>query len=262
MIVRRARGHRIVDAVCAPDSIVLDGESPRAIERALAGCFIRGAGRHGKYLWLELDRRPWPVFHFGMAGSIHLVPSPAANPPRFAKLTLFLDRGVRLVFTDARRLGRLRLRIDPRREPPIDSLGPDVWRETPTLAAMRDALSRRRAPIKSVLLDQSEFAGVGNWIADELLYASRIAPSRLAASLDGAEVLRLRNALRRVIGRAVSVDANSARFPRTWLFHRRWGKKAHARDASGAPLSFATVGGRTTAWVPSRQNSRRTASSA
>jgi formamidopyrimidine-DNA glycosylase len=105
--------------------------------------------------------------------------------------------------------------------------------------------------LKAVLLDQSLFAGVGNWIADEALYQAGIAPHRPAASLSAAEVARLRARLHAVVRHAVKVGADSERFPRTWLFHRRW----DVRQPPGAPevIRRETIAGRTAAWVPARQ---------
>ena len=106
--------------------------------------------------------------------------------------------------------------------------------------------------MKSVLLDQSFAAGVGNWIADEVLFQARLDPRRRANTLTRSEIGILRNALKRVVTKAVAVDADKTRFPRTWLFHQRWGKPSDAR-IGGEPIEFLTLGGRTTAWVPTRQ---------
>ena len=106
--------------------------------------------------------------------------------------------------------------------------------------------------MKSVLLDQSFAAGVGNWIADEVLFQARLDPRRRANTLTRSEIGILRNALKRVVTEAVAVDADKTRFPRTWLFHQRWGKPSDAR-IGGEPIEFLTLGGRTTAWVPTRQ---------
>jgi formamidopyrimidine-DNA glycosylase len=57
----------------------------------------------------------------------------------------------------------------------------------------------------------------------------------------------------RILKKAVEVSAESSRFPKSWLFHHRWGKKAE-RDSKGEAVQFDQVGGRTTAWVPSRQS--------
>jgi len=246
------KGKRIVSARCPPDAIVLGGASHRLIETALQGATVEDAGRFGKHLWFELDRKPWPVFHFGMTGAFQFFPR-KADSPRFLRLELTLDDGGRFAFTDPRRFGRLRLAFDPRNEPPLSGLGHDPLFGLPGLADLAALLTSRKAPIKAVLLDQSVFAGVGNWIADEVLYQAAIRPQRRAADLSRTEIARLRSTLLRVIRRAVAVNADSDRFPAGWLFHRRWGRVAGSTTSSGEPIVHDTVGGRTTAWVPSRQ---------
>ena len=103
------------------------------------------------------------------------------------------------------------------------------------------------------MLDQSFAAGVGNWIADEVLYQARIGPLRTGHSLTSQEVGRLRLALKRVVETAVKVNSDSDRFPRSWLFHRRWGRNADAVTTRGERIRHDTIGGRTTAWVPAVQ---------
>ena len=111
----------------------------------------------------------------------------------------------------------------------------------------------RSAPIKAVLLDQSVAAGVGNWIADEVLYQAGVDPRRRASTLTQAELRRVRDRIRSVVATAVRYNSDSDRFPRRWLFHDRWGKKALAMTSRGERILYATVGGRTTAWVPTVQ---------
>jgi formamidopyrimidine-DNA glycosylase len=263
---RVAVGRKIVRVGCAADPLVFEALSATRFRRTLLGRYVRGVGRRGKHLWLELDRRPWPCFHFGMAGGFHaprtrgvrLVSSGRKDPedawpPRFTKLRLIFDDGGELVMTDARRLGRIRLRTDPRAEPPISDLGFDALRGLPPPTRLAELLAARSAPIKAVLLDQSFAAGVGNWIADEVLYQARIAPRRRAQSLSPGETRRLRAALRSVVGAAVAARADSDRFPRTWLFHHRWGRKTGTVTARGERIRHDTIAGRTTAWVPAVQ---------
>jgi formamidopyrimidine-DNA glycosylase len=263
-----AVGRRIVAVRCVADPIVLDGVTPARLRRALLGRRVLAVHRHGKHLWLSLDRRPWPCLHFGMTGGLHAPRRPGVRlvssnrwdaeagwPPRFLKLLLTLDDGGQLAFADARRLGRIRLRHDPATEPPISELGFDALRGIPPARRFRELVRARRTAIKALLLDQTFAAGVGNWIADEVLYQSRIDPRRPAAGLSDAEIARLRARLRGVVATAVSVGGNSERFPRAWLFHDRWGRNAEARTTRGDRIRYATVGGRTTAWVPAVQGS-------
>jgi formamidopyrimidine-DNA glycosylase len=250
--LRHLKGRRIVIARCEKDPIVLSGVSPRRIERALTGALIEDAGRFGKHLWFELDRKPWPVFHFGMTGEFHFLGPKAPSPP-FLRLELLLDNRRRFAFTDARRFGRLRLAHEPLNEPPLSGLGHDPLFGLPEASDLAALIGARTAPIKAVLLDQATFAGVGNWIADEVLYQAAIRPQRRASDLSGVEVARLRTALLRIIRRAVAVGADSDRFPPGWLFHRRWGRVKGSTTVGGDAIVHDTVGGRTTAWVPSRQ---------
>jgi formamidopyrimidine-DNA glycosylase len=265
LAARVAVGRRIVGVWCAADPIVVEGASPARVSAALRSRRVVAARRHGKHLWLELDRRPWLLMHFGMSGGLHvpacpplrLMSSPAAPaagwPPRFAKLRLTFDDGGELALADARRLGRIRLRHDPRREPPVADLGFDALHELPPVARFHALLRARTAPMKALLLDQTFAAGVGNWIADEVLYQARIDPRRPARTLTAAEAARLRRRLRAVLTTAVRAGADSDRYPRGWLFHRRWDHDPLARTAAGAPIRWETIAGRTTAWAPALQ---------
>ena len=262
-----SQGRRIVEARCANDPIVFEGVAPARFRRALVGRRVRAVRRHGKHLWFELDRRPWPCLHFGMTGGFHTAPGGPrvklkssrkrpdhAWPPRFTKLHLVFDDGGELVLADARRLGRIRLRHDPAHEPPISLLGFDAHRALPTPARFRELVRHRGAPLKALLLDQGFAAGVGNWIADEVLYQARLDPRRRAGSLSDAEIARMRGALRNVMDTAVRLSNDSDRYPRGWLFHRRWGKNPLAVTRTGERIHHIAVGGRTTAWVPTRQH--------
>jgi formamidopyrimidine-DNA glycosylase len=245
-------GRRIVEVAVIADPIVFAGVTAARFASSLRGRLVVKVHRKGKQLWMQLDERPFPLFHFGMTGSFEIYRA-AADRPRFWKVELLMDDGVRLAMPDARRFGRIRLQDEPEHESPLRDLGADPLLSPLSAAQIADLLRRRHAPVKAALLDQRLFAGVGNWIADEVLYQARIRPDRPASSLSPAEVRRLRASLLSILRRAVSVDADSDRFPRTWLFHHRWGKNALARTSRGEKITHHTIGGRTTAWVPKRQ---------
>ena len=260
-----AVGRTIVSAWCDDDTIVFDGVAPRRFRRQLEGRTVRAVCRRGKHLWFELDERPWPLFHFGMTGAfrvpevepLRLQADPEKRdlswPPRFAKVHLTFDDGGELVFVNKRRLGRVRLRENPAAEPPISKLGFDPLLDLPSVGDFSDLVKRRSVTLKGLLLDQKFAAGVGNWIADEVLYQAKLDPRRRANELETRELKRLHGALRKIIERAVAVDAEKTRFPRGWLFHYRWGKDADATTPKGEKIEHIEVAGRTTAWVPAVQ---------
>ena len=260
-----ARGQKIVKVWLDDDPIVFDKTSRKTFTKALLNHTVLEVCRHGKQLWFELDTRPWPLFHFGMTGGFQtsrddafaLKTGPDVKdrswPPKFTKIHLWFENGGELVMTNARRFGRIRLRQDPRNEAPIQSLGFDPYLELPPLKEFEGALSKRKVSIKGLLLNQKFAAGVGNWIADEVLYQAGVAPARRSCDLEPHEVKRIRTKLAAVIKKAVEVDAEKSKFPKNWLFHHRWGQDQDAQTAKGETIAFDTVAGRTTAWVPTFQ---------
>ncbi|KAJ1703610.1 hypothetical protein LUZ63_003389 [Rhynchospora breviuscula] len=256
-------GRRIRRCAAAPDSVVISGVSPSRLESALVGRSILEARRKGKNLWLRLDEPPFPSFQFGMVGAIYIKGIPVTNykrsvvqptdewPSKYSKVFVELDDGIEFSFTDKRRFARIRLLDDPESMPPISELGPDALFEPMQLDNFTDSLSKRKTGIKALLLDQSFISGIGNWIADEVLYQARIHPLQIAANLSTESCESLHQSINEVIKHAVEVDADISRFPSDWLFHVRWGKKPG--DVNGKKIEFITAGGRTTAYVPELQ---------
>jgi formamidopyrimidine-DNA glycosylase len=262
------QGQRIAHVEVVPDAIVFGDFTPRAIQKALLGRTVQAVGRRGKFFWLTLSGEGPTVFgHLGMSGWIREVGlegtrlhghgkapfEDAQGRPRFLKLGIATRKGRGIVLTDPRRLGRVWLGPDAEHDRRVKRLGPDAFDELPSAKALLALFARRKIPIKAVLLDQGALAGIGNWIADEVLYQSRIAPKRAAASLTEAEVAALRRAIVSVLARAVRVGADHKRFPKSWLFEHRWGGRRGAPQIGGQRIVREEVGGRTTAWVPTRQ---------
>ena len=209
-----AAGRRIERVWCADDPIVFDSVGPRRWRRALEGKRVEAARRWGKQIWLALDAPPHPLFHFGMTGGFKAPGAaalqlksgpredPPAWPPRFVKIRIHLDDGGELAMTDGRRLGRILLRDDPEREPPVSKLGFDPLLAMPPPKRFSEMVRARGSNVKSLLLDQSFAAGVGNWIADEVLYQAGIDPRRRASSLTDTEARRMRVRLAAIVKRA------------------------------------------------------------
>ncbi|XP_057458017.1 formamidopyrimidine-DNA glycosylase isoform X2 [Lotus japonicus] len=256
-------GKKIIKCIVADDSKVIDAVSPSDFQASVVGKTIVAARRKGKNMWLQLDSPPFPSFQFGMAGAIYIkgvavtqYKRSAVNdkdewPSKYSKFFIELDDGLELSFTDKRRFARVRLLKDPTSVPPISELGPDALFEPMTLEEFSKSLHKKKTEIKALLLDQSYISGIGNWVADEVLYQARIHPRQVASSLSEENCSTLSKCIREVIQLAVEVDADSCRFPLEWLFHFRWGKKPG--KISGKEIDFITAGGRTTAYVPELQ---------
>ncbi|CAN6216185.1 unnamed protein product [Urochloa humidicola] len=257
-------GKRIARCAVADDAKVVVAAAGRAaFERTMVGRTIVAARRKGKNLWLQLDAPPFPSFQFGMAGAIYIKGVPVTNykrsvissdeewPSKYSKFFAQLDDGLEFSFTDKRRFARVRLFEDPETVPPISELGPDALFEPMSVDNFLDSLGRKKIGIKALLLDQGFISGIGNWIADEVLYQSRIHPLQIASNLSRESCEALHRSIQEVVKYAVEVDADLERFPKEWLFHHRWGKKPGT--VNGKKIEFITAGGRTTAYVPQLQ---------
>lgn len=261
-------GKRVERVEIAADPLVFSRHSREALEAALLGRVVDAIGRRGKTFWISFRGGGPTVYgHLGMSGWIRELGvegtrlhshgeaplDDATGRPRFVKL-LIQVRGQRAIaFTDPRRLGRIWLGESPATDPRVAKLGPDALDALPTPRELLELFGRRHIPIKAVLLDQSTLAGLGNWLVDEVLYQARIAPKRIAASLDASEVATLRRVILSVLRHAVKVEADHRRFPKSWLFEHRWGGTRGSTEIGGHRIVREEVGGRTTAWVPTLQ---------
>lgn len=227
-----ALGRRIV-GVDDRDSYVCRPHAPGELAEALIGHTLMTAHRRGKFMWLETEDGPALGLHLGMAGRIVVDPEDTSRWDRFA---LQFDDGGRLVLRDKRRLGRAVL------NPDFSHVGPDaaeVGRDD-----FRRLIGRGRSPIKARLLDQRAISGVGNLLADQILWQARISPRRRVSDLSTEDLDRLRRELRAAVRSAIRRGgAHTGSFIQS---RRREG--SCPRD--GSPLERGQVGGRTTFWCP------------
>jgi len=179
-----------------------------------------------------------------------------AWPPRFTKCLWTFEDGTELAYADSRRLGRLSLVEDPFKFPAIEKLGFDPLISMPSLEEFSELLGRKTQAIKAVLLDQTFSAGVGNYLADEILYQSKVHPERKVKSLSKLEVQKIWEFLPKIISEAASCHKKGILFPNFWLFHFRWTNRKSSEDLNGSKIEFRTVGGRTSAFVPRVQTTK------
>src|SRR5262249_34953641 len=130
------------------------------------------------------------VVHLKMTGHLYVLP-PADETPfdRWLRVKFPLDNGQELRFSDSRRFGRVYLCRTA--DEVLPDLGPEPLEDAFTLEIFRERLGKRSGVIKSVLLDQSFIAGVGNIYADESLHIARIHPLRTANTLSDDEIANL-----------------------------------------------------------------------
>lgn len=128
-----------------------------------------------------------------------------------------------------------------------------------TPALFSNHLRRKKSAIKTVLLDQSVVAGIGNWIADDVLFRAKIHPETPASTLDETEIMRIVEAMRYIVQTTIDVEANYLLLPDDFILHARgWGKPhlAGKCPCGKGEILMSRVGGRATyfcGWCQSKK---------
>lgn len=192
----------------------LAAPDPASLNARLAGRTVADVGRRGKYLLIALDSGDTLIIHLRMTGRLALM---AEGDPRLredhVRARFALADGNYLVFTDARKFGRIWLAQDVAQV--LGKLGPEPFDWHFTAQQLGERLSLRRAAIKALLLDQSIIAGLGNIYADEALHLAGIHPLRPGASLTPDEINCLHAAIRSVLVESIAARGTMLRDYRT-----------------------------------------------
>lgn len=255
-----AAGKKIIAVEAHPSARIFRGADPAAISHTLTGATLLSSEAAAKQMLFRFSHDAWLGLHLGMSGD--LLVEPVDYTPKKHDHLVLRTKETTLVFSDPRMFGRVQFHRG--KNPPAwwTRIAPSILSPGFTVAAVAAFLRRRsRAPIKAVLLMQERFPGIGNWMADEILWRAKIHPQRPAGSLSPEETRALwrecrhvcRLALDAIAGRGKKLPPDlNVNIPRTWLFKHRW-RKGGRDPISGTPLAHAVVGGRTTCWSPARQ---------
>jgi formamidopyrimidine-DNA glycosylase len=239
---------------------VFRGADPAVLKRRLTGTRLTDSETAAKQMLFHFSGDNWLGIHLGMTGELRVEP-PDYAAGRHDHLVL-VQKQRQLVFNDPRMFGAVLFHHG--KTPPVwwTRIAPAILSPAFTAEAVAVFLKRRaRAPIKAVLLMQERFPGIGNWMADEILWRAAIHPKRPAGSLSPAEIRTLHRECRNVCRLALDTIAGkgaylppdlNAHIPRSWLFWHRW-ENGGLCPRTKQPLVREEIGGRTTCWSPARQ---------
>lgn len=284
--VRRTIAPRIQGRTIARARLIL----PRILELGsrqgfarLKGLEVRELDRIGKYLLVRLGeagpRSRTLVVHLGMTGSLMYQAQGQLVTGRFVKMAsgymksdgphtvdkhthavFELEGGGRFMFRDPRTFGKLLLMktADEATTPRLAKLGPDAWGVSGAEFGARFRSRRGKRQVKSVLLDQSFLAGIGNIYADEACFEAGVKPQARAARLGPARVERLAAAVQAALARGlencgtsfsdfVAADGSEGSNQEDLRVYGRGGLPC---VTCGAELKKGVVAQRGTVWCP------------
>jgi len=232
---------------------------------ALRGRRILGVRRRGKMLLIEFERDLTLAFHLKMTGQFRFEKAGSPRDKHTRLVIRFGDPGKELRFRDVRKFGFL-LRLEGAPESAcreLSRLGPEPLRVgLPEFAAI---LGARRGRVKSVLLDQTRIAGIGNIYADEMLFDARIHPETPASSLRRPAVERLYASMTKILSKAIEAGGSTIQDYRNpegdpggfQLEHKVYDRTGEPCAVCGAPIRVTRVGGRSSHFCPKCQRRPR-----
>ncbi|HET7681089.1 MAG TPA: bifunctional DNA-formamidopyrimidine glycosylase/DNA-(apurinic or apyrimidinic site) lyase [Xanthobacteraceae bacterium] len=255
---------------------------PQGFVGHLEGKTVRGLGRRGKYLLLDLSSGDVLMMHLGMSGSFHVFQGgKAKDTARYhherAKhvahdhVVFHMSNGAIVTFNDPRRFGFMKL--TPREEldqhPLMKAMGPEPLGNAFDAEMLARACKGKKTSLKAALSDQKVVAGLGNIYVCEALHRACLSPKRMAstiASKTGAPNERassLVEAIKAVLKDAIEAGGSSLRdhkrtdgelgaFQHNFRVYDREGEPCVTRGCKGKVKRIVQTG-RSTFYCPSCQ---------
>jgi formamidopyrimidine-DNA glycosylase len=242
---------RLIESVEVRDAGVLHGIGARGLEKALKGRRFGVPERRGKWLLARTDGEPTLLMHFGMTGRL-VCAGPDDAAQAHDRVLITAEGGRRLSFRDQRKLQGLWLaRSEAEVDGVIGDQGPDAARVGAD--EFEASLAPRRGRLKTTLTDQTVVAGLGNLLADEILWRARLRPDSRPNALSPAERARLYTRMRSTLRSAVAAGCVPAR--ESWLTGHR-NEVDPVCPRCGTRLRRTRMAGRGTVWCPHCQANR------
>lgn len=261
-LMPRIQGRRIVKVEAREGKLLRPGLG--ALRQGLTGRRVQGSDRRGKLLMLALEGGAYLAVHLGMTGQLIM----AGQRPRADHIHVvmaFEDGGESLYYRDVRRFGFLAFCPDRASllAGPLAKMGPDALGMAEALFVER--LSGRKAPLKSLLLDQRVLAGVGNIYADEALHRAGLSPRARTAGLGREDLSRLHAALQQTLAESLALGGSSVKNfvdaqgrPGTFQeAHRVYRRTGQPCPTCGTPVEKMVLAGRSTHYCPRCQPTPR-----
>ncbi len=183
--------------------------------------------RRAKYIWLTFENSQHLFIHLRMSGNLLVKPAHYETHCH-DRIIATLSNAQKLVFRDTRKFGRWRLVSDT--EEITGKLGIEPLERKFSARTLRELLRRRKGAIKPLLLNQSVVAGLGNIYVDEVLWKSRILPTRIASTLTSEECSELVSAIKETLREAIRLHGTD------------FGDKVVTEGGSYQPLAYGRQG--------------------
>lgn len=261
LLAPHVEGRRIVEAELRHLRTGRRHVNPNDVVLRLTGQLVNRLDRHGKFLLGRLESDLTWVMHLGMSGRFLIAP-PGEAEIAHTHFIARTDGGDEVRFIDPRTFGFIAV-FTPEELASELRLGRDALGDLPRSPQLQKKLSGRKAPIKSLLLDQRIVAGLGNIYADEVLFRAGVRPTRAGGELSDGEMQKLRKAIGPILKAGIAAGGTSlseygyrnpagesGRYARK-LF--AYGREGEGCRRCGTPIERLVIGGRSSFFCPQCQ---------
>lgn len=195
------------------------------LPQILAEQRVHQIGRRAKYLLFDCDSGTL-LIHLGMSGRLRVLDaSQPLQPDKHDHVDIVFENGYRLRYTDPRRFGAVIWTHEPvELHPLLSHLGPEPLEGDFDADYLLDKASKRQVAIKTFIMNAEIVVGVGNIYASEALFMAGIHPKMITAKLKKNQALKLVEAIKAVLGKAIAAGGTTLR---------------DFRDSEGNPGYFA-----------------------
>lgn len=250
-------------------------------KKVLVGQKLIGIQRRGKLLILSFANGLFLLIHLKMTGQLiyeagkkkivggHSLSEGSYEksvggvlPNKHTRAIFEFPGRERLFFNDLRKFGYLKLVKEPELEQILkNNYGPEPLTQEFIASSLQNIFKSRKTNIKAILLNQRLIAGLGNIYVDEVLFASRISPYRLANTITKEEVVNLVKETNKIIKLAIAnrgttfnnyVDSKGKKGNFSSLL-KVYGRSKEHCVACGLPISKVKLAGRGTHYCPNCQ---------
>ncbi len=246
--------NRVIKGIRVNYPKIIEYPSISLFKKEIVGQKINDISRYGKWLIFVLDDF-YLLSHLRMEGK-YFIKSSKDVDLKHEHVIFELDDKTELRYMDVRKFGKMHLipKDKIKEIGPLKELGLEPWDENLTLEYLQDKFSKKRLPIKSVLLDQSIIVGIGNIYADEILFLAKINPYTRAMDLNDDSIKNIIKYTRIVLEDAIKAGGTTIRsyssvngihgmFQQNLNVHSRSGE---ACPVCGSQVIKVKIGGRGT----------------
>jgi len=224
--------------------------SPRSLTKKLKGEEFKSTGRHGKYLFANINKDAHLVFHFGMTGSLKYFKN-KDDSPRYVRFLINFANGNQLAYNDPRKFGSIHFVKNADEFIKRKNLGVDPFNKNFKYSDFKKLLKKKKGTIKSIFMDQKILAGIGNIYSDEIFFQCSVYPGKGMTEISEQKLKEMFNTMKRVLKKAVAYKVDPENFPDNYLLFYR--KNNSDCPKCGGKIKRKTIAGRSSYFCSKHQ---------